>query len=121
MPSTFVTNYAIYVWVAAVIKWIEVDEKLRMKKAWHELSPAFYAWLAHNAVPYDSPKATSGCDKFAKVRYEDFARCITSVTGRNVKRVKASFHFDDNDFTYPDESSCPSTNLEDSEAEALEG
>ena len=87
-----------------------------MKKAWYELSPAFY-----NAVPYDSPKATSGCDKFTKVRYEDFARCIMSVTGRKVKRVKASFHFDDSDFTYPDESSCPSTNLEDSEAEALEG
>ena len=59
-----------------------------MKKAWYELSPAFYAWLAHNAVPYDSLKATSSCDKFAKVRYEDFARCIMSVTGRKVKRVK---------------------------------
>ena len=44
-----------------------------------------------------------------------------SVTGRKVKRVKISLHFDDNDFAYPDESSWPPTNLDDSEAEALEG
>ena len=113
LKLSIITNYAIDVWVAVVIKWLEVAEDLRKGKPWHELSSPFYAWLACNAVPYhDSPEATSGCKRFAKVRYEDFAKCVLSVTGRKRKKAK-TFNFKESDFTYPDGSSCPSTDIED--------
>ena len=82
-------------------------------KPWHELSPPFYAWLACNAVPYNnSSENASGCSRFAKVKYDDFEKCVLSVTGRKSKKAK-TFNFNDTDFTYPDACSCPSTDDED--------
>ena len=108
------------IWVASVVKWVEMDQQLKKGKRWYELSHAFYAWLARNAVPYhESPTSRSGCNKFAKVKYEDFTQCAMPVIGRKeAKRLKTSYDFKDDDFTYPDESSCPSTDFEDSGPES---
>ena len=103
-----------------MVKWIDIHQKLDTGTKWYELREPFYAWLARNAVPYyESPSATSGNPRFAKVRYEDFTKCVLPVMGRKAKKLKRSYNFVDDDFDYPDMSSCPSTDIENSEPEDI--
>ena len=89
---------------------------------WFKLSEPFYCWLAHNAVPYhESPTATSGNDRFARVKYEDFSKCVLPVVGRKAAKRQKTHDFNDSDFDYPDDSSCPSTDIEDTDIEVVSG